>query len=178
MANKIRVLIGIVIIIAVAYWAFNAVRTRTYSGARLNVEVGDGQITVVNRGSEAVPVQMRTQGRTSTFRVESIELDLRESSSRMGAGREAYQGLAFDIPPGEATINVLRGNSVKFTALSNQPLEAVVNPKSPEGARGTLTFAGVVILGALYFISRTLEHRWLKQLISRIPRGKKGAPVT
>lgn len=178
MGTKIRVLIGIIIIVAVAYWAVNSVRTRAYSGAGLNVDVGNGQITVVNRNSDPVPVQMRTQGRTSTFRVESIELDLRESSKRMGAGREAYQGLVFDLPPGEATINVLRGAGVRFTTTSDRPLEAVVTPKSPEGVRGTLTFAGFVILGALFYISRTLEHRWLKQLAGRIPRGKKGAPAT
>lgn len=175
MGTKIRILLAVVVIFGVSYWAINSVRTRSYSGARLDVEVGDGHIVVNNRGTEPVPVEMRTSGRTSTFRVSSTELDLLESSKRMGSGRGAYQGLTFELPPGEAQINVVRGTAVRFTSSSNQRLDAVVTPKSAESVQGTMTFTGIVILVALYYISRTLEHRWLKNLILRIPRGKRGA---
>lgn len=171
MGNKIRVIIALVVIIGVAFWAINSVLERSYSGTRLSFKVGSGSVLVTNQGQEAAPVEMRAEGRASTFRIESAELDLREASKRQGTGRDVYHAVAFELPPGQARINVTRGSNVQFVSSGSQRIEAVVTPKDAEGVRWTLGFASVVILAALYYISRTLEHRWIGALRSKLSGG-------
>lgn len=171
MGNKIRVIIAVAVIIGVAFWAINSVIQRSYSGTRLSFEVGSGSVVVTNRGQEPVPVEMRAEGRASTFRIESADLDLRETSKREGTGRDIYHAVSFELPPGQAQINVTRGSKVQFISNGTQRIDAVVTPMDASGVRWTLIFAGLVILAALYYISRTLEHRWIGALRSKLPAG-------
>lgn len=180
MGKKIRVIIALAIIVGVAFWAFDSVRQRSYSGSRLSFEVGNGHVVVTNLGTEAIPVEMRTQGRAAAFRIQSAELDLRESSKRQGSGRNAYHTLSFELPSGQATIDVTSGTGVQFIATGNGRMQAVVTPMDAETSRVTLGFAAIVILVALYYLSRVLEHRWIGVLRSRLPgrgQGAKSAPA-
>lgn len=171
MGNKIRVIIAIAVIVGVAYWAISSVVQRNYSGTRLSFEVGSGSVVVTNRGQEPAPVEMRAEGRASTFRIESTDLDLRETSKREGTGRDIYHAVSFELPPGTAQINVTRGSNVQFISNGSQRIDAVVTPMDASGVRWILIVAGLVILGALYYISRIFEHRWIGTLRSKLPIG-------
>jgi hypothetical protein len=172
MGTKIRVITALVIIVGVAFWSFNLVRERSYSGSRLAFKVGSGSVVVTNRGQEPVPVEMRADGRTAIFRVESAELDLKESSKRQGSGRNVYHAVSFELPPGQAKIDVTRGSNVQFISSSNQRIDAVVTPMEASGVRQTLIFTGLIILASLYYISRTLQHRWIGALRRKLLKRK------
>lgn len=169
MGKKIRVILALIVIIGVAYWAIDGVRERSYSGSRLSFDVGGGQVLVNNLSKDPIPVEMRTQGRTSSFRIVSSELALKETSKRQGSGSNAYHAINFELPPGQALIDVSYGSGVTFAATGKGRLAATVTPMSPESARVTLGFAGIVILVALYYLSAVLEHRWFRGLIGKLP---------
>lgn len=168
MGNKIRVIVALVIIVGVAIWAINGVRLRSYSGANLSFKVGGGHVVATNPGDEPIPVEMRAEGRSANFRVQSTELGLSETSKRQTSGRDVYHSVVFELPPGQAKIDVTRGSGVQFISSSNQRIDAVVARKEAGGVRFTLIFAGVVILAALYYISHTFEHRWIGTLRSKL----------
>lgn len=169
MGKKIRVIIALVIIVGVVYWSFNLVSERSYGGSKFAFKVGSGSVVVTNPGQEAIPVEMRSSGRTATFAIASAELDLRETSKRQGSAGNPYHAVSFELPPGEAQIEVTRGSNVTFVSGSNQRIDAVVTPMRAGSVRTTLIWTGVVILAALYYISRTLEHRWIGILRSKLP---------
>lgn len=169
--KKIRVAIALLVIVLTAFWSINAVVDRKYSGAGFAFNVGSGSVVVNNRGMEPIRVEMRADGRTSSFRVESTDIGLRQSSRAQSIGREAFHAVSFELPPGETTINVTSGSKVRFLSPSSQRIDAVVKPMTESGVRTTLIFAGVVILLALYYISYTLEHPWIKW-IKKAMRGK------
>jgi hypothetical protein len=168
MKSKIVITVALIVIVGVAYWAYDLVRTRHYSGSGIMFPVGSGTITVTNTGDEAIPIEMRSSGRTSLFRVESPALDLRASATREGSGANTYYAVHFDLPPGASTIQITRGSDVYFITRSDTRIDAQVTRISPGSVRTTLIFAGVVILGALYYISRTLQHRWIAALRGRL----------
>lgn len=172
MGNKIRIIIALIVIVGIAFWSVNQVWQRSYSGSKLSFEVGSGSVVVTNRGQEAIPVEMRSEGRTTSFRIESAELGLKEASKRQGSGRDTYQGVSFDLPPGQAKIAVVRGSNVLFISDSNQRIDAIVTPMDPESVRTTFIFAGLVILAALYYISSTLRHWWIWVLWNKLARRK------
>jgi hypothetical protein len=167
MKQRIVVAVALLVIVGVVYWAVDGVRSRTYTGSNLSFAVGSGRVLVTNLGDAPVPVEMRTQAGTSLFRVESSELELRTSASRQGSGRDAYYAVNFELPPGQALIDVTRGSGVYFVAGPEARLQAVVWPREVEGVRWTLGFAGAVVLVALYYISRAFEHRWISHLRGR-----------
>ena len=175
MGNKIRIVIALLVIVGISFWSINLVRERSYSGSKFGFKVGSGSVVVTNQGQEPIPVEMRSEGRTANFRVESADLDLKESSKRQTGGRTAYHTVSFELPPGQAKIDVTRGANVFFISASDQRISAVVTPMNPGSVRSTLIFTGLVILGALYYISRTLEHRWIGALRSRFT-GRKNRP--
>ncbi len=171
MGKKIRVIIAVLIMVGVMFWSFNLVRERSYSGSKMAFKVGSGSVLVTNRGQEPIPVEMRTDGRTSSFRIESAELGLKELSKRQSSGRNTYHAVTFDLPPGQARISVTRGSNVQFVSPSNQRIDAIVTPMSQGSIRTTLILAGLVVLGTLYYISRTLEHQWVNAVRSKLPDG-------
>jgi hypothetical protein len=169
MGQRIRVIIALVIIVGLAFWAVNLVRERSYSGSKFAFNVGSGSVVVTNPGQEPIPVEMRSEGRTATFAIASPELGLKETSQRQGSGRTTYHAVSFELPPGEARIEVTRGSNVYFVSSSNQRIDATVTPMRADRARTTLIWMGVAILAALYYISRTLKHRWIGILRRKLP---------
>jgi len=171
MGKKIRMIIALVVIVGTVFWSIDLVRKRSYSGSKFVFNVGNGSVVVTNRGQEPIPVEMRSDGRTATFRIESAELGLKETSKRRSVGRHTFHAVSFELPPGRANIDVTRGSKVRFVSSSNQRIDAVVTPMSASSVRTTLVLAGLVILAALYYISRMLEHRWVGVLRGKLPAG-------
>jgi hypothetical protein len=178
MGKKIRVIIALAVIIGVAFWAFNLVRERSYSGSKISFRVGSGSVLVTNRGQEPIPVAMRAAGRTASFRIDSADLGLTETSKSQRSGRDTYHEVSFELPPGQSRINVARGSNVYLYSTSDQRIDAIVTPLRIDRARTTLVWVGFIILAALYYISRTLDHRWIGVLRSKLPEGIPGSRRT
>jgi hypothetical protein len=158
-----KVLIAVVVIVLAAYWAVDSVRTRSYSGSNLTFGVGTGPVTITNPSDVPILVQfVGTSGRS--FNVTSNIEGVAGASVRTGTGRTATQVFEFSLPAGVSEFAVLRGTQVNFVAPAEGSLEAVVQPVSGDDARNTLMVAGIAILGALFFISNTTGHQWLKML--------------
>lgn len=172
MGTKIRVAIALAVIVGMTIWAVNQVLVRSYSGSHLNFKVGNGAVVVTNRSQDPIPVEMRSEGRTASFRVESADFDLRQTSRVQGSGRTAFHAVQFELPAGQSKIDVTRGSNVFFVSSSNQRIDAVVTPMDPESIRTTLIFTGVIILAALYYLSSALKHRWVRVLFNKLARRK------
>jgi hypothetical protein len=167
MKTKIQIAVALLVIVATAYFAFNWTRPLAYSGSGIMFPVGNGHVVITNTGSEPIPIEMRGVGRTTSFRVESPEIGLAASSTREGSGRNAIYSVHFDLPPGQARIDVVRGSDVALISRSDTRIEAVVTPRSANAIRWTLILSGGVILWALYYISSVTGHRWLQTLRGR-----------
>ena len=170
MKTKIQVGLAVLVIVGVAYWAVSTVRGYRYSGSSIMFPVGSGHVVVTNTGAEAIPIEMRAEGRTTLFRIASTDLGLTESSKRVGSGRDAYYAVTFELPPGAARIDVTRGSGVQLISRSPSHIEAQVWPVAAASARNTVLVASVVILGALYYISRKTQHQWLAALRGVSPK--------
>jgi hypothetical protein len=93
---------------------------------------------------------------------------LQASATRQGTGANTYYAVHFDLPPGATRIDVTRGSDVYFITRSDTRIQADVTPMSTGSVRTTLIFAGVVILAALYYMSRAVQHRWLATLRGKL----------
>lgn len=172
MGKKIRMVLALALVVFVSFWAFNQIRERSYSGSKIAFDVGNGSLVVNNRGQEAIPVEMRSVGRMSTFRVESREINLAETSKRQTIGGTTYQVVAFELPPGQTAIEIVRGSNVMFVSSSSQRIDATVTPMNASSTRTTVIFSGIVALAALYYISRLVNHQWIGTVRTVIPFDK------
>ena len=156
-----KVLLALVVIVGVSYWAVNSVLPRSYDGSILDFGVGSGTVTVTNPSIESIPAQLVAK---RSFRVSSAIENLSGSPTRQGSGIDATYVLEFELPPGESMFLITRGTDVNFVVTTETRLEATVKPASATSARTTIIVAAVVVLGALFYISRTTGHRWIKIL--------------
>jgi hypothetical protein len=70
----------------------------------------------------------------------------------------------FELPPGISEFTIVRGTNVKFVADTATRLRATVNPLSADSSRTTIIVAIVVVLGSLFYMSRTIDHSWMRAL--------------
>lgn len=166
-----RVLIAAVVAVAAIFWAVDSVRARSYSGNNLNFVVGRGPVTVTNPSDQPVAGQLVGKGSRS-FSVTSSMEDLSGSSTRQGTGSNSPQVFGFELPPGVSEFTVVRGTTttpdVNFVADTGTQMAVVAQPQNANDTRTTLIVAAVVMLAALFYMSRSTGHRWISAL-----RGKK-----
>lgn len=170
MKTRIKILLAVLVMIGVAYWAFVSVWPSTYSGSSIMFPVGKGAIVVTNTGSEAIPIEMRTEERAASFRVVSAEIGLSESATRQGSGRTAYYTVSFELPPSQTTLYVTRGNNVYLISRSDTRIEATVTPMSASATRNVVMAAVAALALGLYYISRVTEHRWVSALRNKLTK--------
>jgi hypothetical protein len=168
MKTKIQVAIAVLIMLGAAFWGYTTVRSYEYGGSSIMFPVGGGHAIVTNTGDAPIPIEMRSGERIASFRVASPELGLSQTSKRQGTGRDAYHAVYFDLPPGQARIEVVSGSDVRFISRSDTRITATVTPVSASTVRWVLILSGGVILWALYYSSRVTGHRWIGAL-----RGKR-----
>jgi hypothetical protein len=168
MKTKIQLAVAILVILAAAYWAFTATRTYTYTGSNIMFPVGSGHVVVTNPGDAPIPIEMRSGGRIATFRIESREIGLAENAKRIGTGRDAFYSVNFDLPPGQTRIDVARGSEVNLITRADTRIEAKVTPLADGSIRWILIASGVLIAGALYYMSSVTQHQWLAALRGRL----------
>lgn len=161
-----KILVAGVLIVGVLFWAFDTLRARSYSGENLTFAVGSGVITLTNPAVDGIPVQLIGTGSRSFSIVSTIE-GLTGSSTRQGTGSSATQLFEFVLPTGISEITVMRGSGVNFVTETDTRLEAVVQPVSASQSSSTTVLALVVVLGLLFYMSYTTEHRWIGMLRNR-----------
>ena len=156
-----KVLIALVVLVAVLFWGMDSLRTRWYSGTDLNFGVGSGPVTVTNSTDASVPAQLVSTG-TRTFTVSSPAEGVSGTSERQGSGRTITQLFAFDLPPGITELMIgVHSSAVSFVTGAGSRLDVSVQPLAASDAKTTLIVASIAILGALLYISRATDHRWL-----------------
>jgi hypothetical protein len=164
--KTIKVAFALVLVIGTVYWAVSSVLTHSYSGANLGFAVGSGPVTVTNPSFASIPVQL-VGSRTRSFSVSSVVEGLSGSSTRQGSGTSATYMYEFDLPTGVSEFTVVRGTNVNFTANTATNLEATVQPLTAKATQTTIIVAAAIVLGALFYISRTAGHRWISILRHR-----------
>jgi hypothetical protein len=170
MKSKIQVAIAVLIMIGAAYWGYTSTRSYTYGGTNIMFPIGSGHALVRNTGDAPIPIEMRSGERIASFRIVSTELGLSQASKRVGTGREAFHSMTFDLPPGQARVDVVSGSDVRMIARGDTRIDATVVPVSTSTVRWILILSGGVIVWALYYISSVTGHRWIGAL-----RGKTAA---
>jgi hypothetical protein len=159
MKIKWKALVALAVIALALFWAVDTVRSRYYSGTDLNFGIGSGTVTLTNPSDEAVPVQLVGTG-TRAFTVSSTMDGVSGSSTRQGTGRNTTQLFEFQVPSGVSEFTVARGTTVSLVANTATNLEAMVQPSTESESRTVIIVAAVVVLGALFYISRMYSHRW------------------
>ena len=171
MKTKIQVVIAVLVMIGAAYWGYTSTRSYYYSGNNIMFPIGGGHAVVRNTGDTPIPIELRNGERVASFRVASPELGLSQSSKRQGTGRDALYIVTFDLPPGEARIDVVSGSNVQMVSRADTRIEATVLPVSAGTVRWILILSGGVIVWALYYISRVTGHRWIATLRGKMASG-------
>lgn len=158
-----KILVAGLLVVVAAYWAQDSVRMRSYTGTNLSFGVGTGPVTVTNPSDQPVPVQLIGTG-TRAFSVSSAIEGLTGSSIKAGSGSSTTQVFDFAFLPGINGFTITRGTNVNFVSNSGTRLAVTVQPTTDSEARTTLIIAAVLVLGGLFYISRTLGHPWLSRL--------------
>ena len=158
-----KVIIALVLAIGTTVWAVSSLLTSSYSGSNLNFGVGSGTVTVTNPSDEPVPVQF-VGSRSRSFTVSSTIEGVSGSATRAGTGSSSTNVFEFELPPGTSEFTIARGADVKFVVDAATQLQARVNPLSADSARTTIIVTLVVVLGALFYASRSTDHAWIRAL--------------
>lgn len=158
-----KVLIASVVLIAAIVWAISSLQSHSFSGKNLTFGLTSGTATVNNPSDAPIPVQLLGTG-SRTFTVSSSSDGIAGSSTRQSAGNGVTQLFEFALPPGKSDITVGHGTNVNFVSTSETKLDATVQPLSAAESNTTIVMAVIVVLGALFFISRTTGHAWINLL--------------
>ena len=158
-----KILVAVVIAVGISFWGLESIRARSYSGTELNFNIGSGAVTVTNPTDSTVPVLLTGTG-SGSFSIVNTTMDITGSSIREGNGNRATQSYEFALPVGESEFSIARGKDITFIASANQSLDATVQPLNAQETQSTLIMIVVVVAGALFYISRTTDHAWLKRL--------------
>ena len=171
-----QALIAIVLLVVICIWAVNLIRPRNYSGGNLSFAVGSGTVTINNPSSESVPVQLRGTS-SRTYNLTSNIAGVAGRSTREGNGRTATQLFAFELPSGSSEFAIENGTDVIFTADTDTQLTATVQPVSASTTRNTIIALIVATIGSLYYLSSTMNHRWIDMLRARMSPQVEPVPV-
>ncbi len=161
MKINIRALIAVVLVVVVAYVAFDMVSTKTVSGSEVSVSISNGSVTINNATEN--PVMARITSRT-TFRLAGSESDLTLESTRVGSGRNATQVFEGELPGGDLELQVVRGSDMTFELTSEDPITVTAVPRAQSEATTVVVIAAVMIIALLYYASNATGHAWLRSL--------------
>lgn len=157
-----KILIPSIVILVVFLWMVDSIRARSYSGTRLNFGVGNGPITVTNTSNNPVPIRLVGTG-TLSFSVSSKTDGLSGQSVRQNDNGSITQAFEFQAPPGVSELIIARGSNLNFIADTDARLAVTVQPLGAGESTTTILGALLVIVAALFYLSRTTDHRWLNR---------------
>ena len=163
-----KILVAVVLMVGAIAWTVNSIRSTSYNGTNLNFEVGGGTVTMTNPSSEPVPVRL-TGALNRSFSVSSTIDGVPRISVREGTSPNIINLIEFELPPGVSEFTITRGSDVTFSADTNTSLKATVHAANT----GTkIKVLAVFLLGVLFYISYTSDHRWLYTLLGKEPSSK------
>ena len=167
MKRNLKIFLALVVIVGILVWSFSSARTLTFSGTNLKFLVGQGVVTATNSQDVPVAAQLTSPG-TRTFSVATTIAGASGSSTLQGTGTSAKQIFELTLPFGVSQFTVTRGTDVIFATTTATRLVMSAQQLSETDTRTTIIIAGMVIVGALFYISRATDHRWLVSLRGRI----------
>jgi hypothetical protein len=158
-----KILVASVVIVVAIFWAASSVRSSSYSGTNLDFAIGSGALTLTNPSNTPVDSQFVSTGSRS-FTVSSNIEGVSGSSTRQSSGSKVTQLFEFSLPPGVSVLTVTRGTGVSFAGNTTTSLKATMEPLSQGEASTTIGVALIVVVVALFYISRSTGHRWISML--------------
>jgi hypothetical protein len=158
-----KILFASLLIIFVIFGAINLILPKTFSGENLSFAIGHGTVTMTNPSSEPIAVQILGTG-TGRVRLTSPTQGIADTSEIQGSGRTASQLIEFMLPAGQTDFITDGGNNVSFSASTPTVLSATVQMLSQIEIQGVIFISGLIVLGALFYISRSTNHRWLSMI--------------
>ncbi len=175
----LKIFIALVLIVGTLFWAVSSLRPLSYSGTDLKLDVGAGAVTVTNPSEVLVPVQLISPG-VRVFAVTSSIAGMAGSSITQGTGNDRAQVFDLALPFGTSEFTVTRGTNVSLVANAGTNLQVTVQPVLASDAQATVIIAAIVILGALFYISKTTDHRWIPILGRKLAsdRAAKLSPIS
>ncbi len=162
-----RVLVALVVMVGVIVWTVNSVRSRSYSGTNLAFLTGQGAVTVINPSASPVAAQLTSAG-SQQFSLTGSSPGLKGNSAPQGTGSNITQSFDLSLLPGPNVFTITRVTGVSFAGSADTSLQATIEPLTPDNVRDTLLFAIIVLLGGLFYISRSTHHSWIN-LLRRTP---------
>lgn len=161
-----KIIVAVIVIGFAIFWGLSSSSTQSHNGTNLEFAIGGGSVTITNPSNDTLAVQLVGSG-TRSFSVIDSSIETTGSSTRDGNGSSATQTYELEIPSGESQFSIARGKDVNFIATNTDAIQAIVQPLSAGESQTTLIAVTIIILASLFFISRTLEHLWLKQLMKK-----------
>lgn len=155
-----KILVAVIVLIVAVIWGVNSLLPRSYSGTELDFGIGKGVVKITNPSDTPLPVQL-VSDHANTYAVSTNIEGVSGRSIVQRNGNTSTQIFDFTLPPGTSEITVARGNDVRFVSNSDTSLKAIVQPLSASDARTTLIAVIIVVLGALFYLSSTNDHRWI-----------------
>jgi hypothetical protein len=168
MKIDLKVIVVLVLIIAITIWAVNAIRPRSFSGDHLTFAPGSGTVTITNPSDTSIAVLLTGSG-SRTYNLTSNIDGVSGRSTREGSGRSATQSFAFELPPGSSEFSIENGVDTIFAADTDTQLSATVQPLSASATRNSIIVLILAIAGSLYYISSSMNHRWIGVLRGEAP---------
>jgi hypothetical protein len=112
---NIRIVIALVIMVAIVFFAYNSVQSESYSGNELTFNTS-GVITLVNNASDPATVRATSP---RTFTVTTTDTENRTMrATREGTGRTAIYAAEGTIAPGTTELKVTRGGGDDKTLVA------------------------------------------------------------
>ena len=153
-----KIVVAVGVLIAAIILGISSLRPALHNGSDLNIAVGNGSVTITNPSDLSLPAKL--VGRSS-FTVSSSIEDVSGRSTLQGSGNNTTQELVFMVPPGVSEFTVVRGAEVSFVAVTDTPLEVAVQPFNTTDTRIRLIVTVIAILGSLFYLSSSNDHRWI-----------------
>ena len=100
------------------------------------------------------------------------------SAERIGSGNTRTYVFEFDLPPGTHEFSIDSNGTVNLTTDNTVTLDATVSPMTQETSRATIIGTLIVVLGALFYISHTTKHVWMKYLRGTVSTDATVEPAT
>jgi preprotein translocase subunit SecE len=171
-----KVVIALVVVVGAIYLAVDSTRVSSYSGSNLTFTMSNGPVTITNPSNETIPVQL-VGSNSRSFSVASATEGISGSPTRQGSGSNATYLYEFGLPSGVSELTISRGTNVNFVANTATRLEANVQSMTADAARTTIIVLAVVVLAALFYMSRATGHRWIGLLRGKVAPAPKTQPI-
>ena len=156
MKINFKVIFALVLMVAIAYFAFNAVQKETVSGTEVTF-VTSG-VAVINATE---PVNLLAVS-PRTFTLTSTDTDLGTlRPTREGSGRDLRHIVDIELGQGRTQIQVTRGADVNFTLTGSETINVTLAARDDAANRNILIGAAIACLLLLAYSGYTTRETWM-----------------